>query len=529
MRICVVSFLLYSAMVFILFAGLNYAITRQLVGAYTVLDDVFDYKDALEEDDFSKIPIKSLKDCDIIVLDEAYNTLYTTDQDISASLKKEDIELINDYAMESFYRLYRYGAEDGSQRFVITLCRYNEDINELLDYCVLDENYQIIEGTLFPDATQITETQLELICGTYHNKRNVERRSYETRSGEKRILIFFSSFFDYKKYERIQASAERLWLLAVPVVLAAIVLLTLLLVRKISLSLEPLNQAIVAYGEGHRMELNNTQMPAEFRRVVANFDQMMDQVEASQQAAKQAYQEKQRVLADISHDIKTPLTVIQGYSKALADGLAPEDKKGQYIRIIYDRAETVAGMVTALVDYTKIEHPDFSLSLERKDFCEFCREYLSEKYQEIDLSGFILDIDIPETPIYAEIDTKMMKRVLENLINNALKYNPTSTVISVQVEDGAEIFWLTVADNGTGIAEELRPNIFAPFVSGNHARTTGSGSGIGLTIVKTVVERHGGTVTLTANPRNGASTEFCITLPKAPDAAPPKNALKSPQ
>lgn len=514
MQICVVSFLLYSAAVSILFACLNYAITRQLVSAYAIIDDVMAYEDALKQDAFSKIPVKKFNDCDIIVLDEAYNTLYTTDPEISTSLSKEDINWIADYTQESVYQLYQYTAEDGSQCSVITHCRYGEDANELLDYCMLDENHQIIRGTLFQDATQITETQLELMCGTYHNKRNVERCSYQTQSGENRTLVFFSSYFDYNKYERLHASAERLWLLAIPVILAAIVLLTLLLVRKIRLSLEPLNQAIVAYGEGHRMELNDTQMPAEFRRVVANFDQMMDQVESSQQAARQAYQEKQRVLADISHDIKTPLTVIQGYSKALADGLAPEDKKEQYIQIIYDRAETVAGMVTALVSYTKMEHPDFSLSLKKTDFCEFCRAYLSEKYQEIDLNGFILDIDIPETPIYAEIDAKMMRRILENLINNALRYNPPGTKISVQVEDGAEIFWLTVADDGVGISEELSPKVFDPFVSGNHARTTGSGSGIGLTIVKRVAERHGGTVTLVKNPHSGASTEFKITLPK---------------
>jgi signal transduction histidine kinase len=253
-------------------------------------------------------------------------------------------------------------------------------------------------------------------------------------------------------------------------------------------------------------------MPAEFRQVVVNFDHMLDKLETSRQETEQAYQEKQRVLADISHDLKTPLTVIQGYARALADGMVPPDKQEHYIQIISQRAENMSQLLKVLLDYTRLEHPNFQMAREKVDFSEFCRQYLSEKYQEIQLSGFQLELDIPEEPIYIAIDIQLMRRVLENLVGNALNYNPAGTTLYVGLRTEEKNAQLTVADNGIGIPTEIQSNLFEAFVSGNQARTSGGGSGMGLSIVKRIVQLHGGSVELRQPPENGFSAEFVIQL-----------------
>jgi signal transduction histidine kinase len=510
----VAQFLIYSLVIFLVLMGLNYVVTTSLNNAFPVLDDLLEYEDELAHDDFADIPMKRFQGCELLVVDENNETIYTTDFALDEIIEKEDIPLVNDWFETSTYDCYSYTNEEGKKCIVVFQSNYDEELNTLSfsNYCILDEENRIIDGNLFPDKEQLTETELELIRGHYKGSQAVERYQYETVYGEERTLVFFSPLFEYSQYEQQVDQIEQLWLVAIPVILGMIILQSLLFTRKLRASLAPLNQAIVEYVDGRRVDLTATSMPAEFRQVVVNFDHMLDKLETSRQETEQAYQEKQRVLADISHDLKTPLTVIQGYARALADGMVPPDKQEHYIQIISQRAENMSQLMKVLLDYTRLEHPNFQMAREKVDFSEFCRQYLSEKYQEIQLSGFQLELDIPEEPIYIAIDIQLMRRVLENLVGNALNYNPAGTTLYVGLRTEGRTAQLTVADNGIGIPTEIQSNLFEAFVSGNQARTSGGGSGMGLSIVKRIVQLHGGSVELRQPPENGFSAEFVIQL-----------------
>ena len=162
-----------------------------------------------------------------------------------------------------------------------------------------------------------------------------------------------------------------------------------------------------------------------------------------------------------------------------------------------------------------MEHPEFVLHTERTDLCEFLREYLAGKYDEIDLAGFSLEVSIPERPVFCALDQLQFRRVLDNLLSNALRHNRLGTVLffDVSAEEGAAV--LRVADNGAGIPPDRIKYIFEPFVVGSDARS-GTGSGLGLSITKRIVEKHGGAVFLSPRPAPGRSTEFVLRLPLAP-------------
>ena len=231
----------------------------------------------------------------------------------------------------------------------------------------------------------------------------------------------------------------------------------------------------------------------------------------------QADNRQKDLVANVSHDLKTPITVICGYTRAIADGKVPQEKLATYLQLIDDKAEELNELLNSFYEYNKVNHPEFRVEPVVADACEFLREYLARHYDEIALAGFTLQAAIPEKMILCAIDQPMMTRALNNIIYNAMKYNALGTVMGVKIVETEEknkpnTIAIRLADNGVGIAPERRARIFEPFVTGTDSRSS-EGSGLGLAITKKIIEAHGGTITLLDKPSPGFSTEFEILLP----------------
>ena len=171
--------------------------------------------------------------------------------------------------------------------------------------------------------------------------------------------------------------------------------------------------------------------------------------------------------------------------------------------------------MNALFDYVRLDHPDYKLHATRTDLSEFCKAYLAEKYPEIESRGFLLTPELPEEPFFLSFDAALLRRLLDNLLSNALQYNPAGTTLYFALALQGDQVRLTVADNGVGIAPELADTLFEPFVTGNAARTPGGGTGLGMAIVKKAAELHGGSIRLVRPPHNGWHTEFELLLPQS--------------
>lgn len=283
--------------------------------------------------------------------------------------------------------------------------------------------------------------------------------------------------------------------------------------NKIKRRIAPLNQTIQSYEKGKAMEISPGAVPSEFYEVVCNFKSLLSKLEKTREEKEALDREKQKLIVDISHDLKTPLTVIQGYAKALSDQRVPPEKQAQYIAAIYQKSRLATDMVNDLFLLTQMEHPDYPLQLEETDFCEFVKSFFAEKYMELTEGGFGLSVDIPEAPMMLPVDRKLMRRLLENLLSNAMKYNPPGTTLYVAMGQENQGVALTVADDGAGIPEEIARTLFQPFVTGNRARTTGKGTGLGLSIAQKIVQMHRGEMSLIRPPRKPYKTEFCIWIP----------------
>lgn len=258
--------------------------------------------------------------------------------------------------------------------------------------------------------------------------------------------------------------------------------------------------------------------PVEFEQMCVSFNQLSRRLCEAQESRRRAEADKQKMLADISHDLKTPITVIQGYSKAICDGLIPPEQTAACLSTIYQKSTALTGLINTFYDYSRLEHPDFALVPVRRDLCEYLRGYLAEKYTEIELSGFTLEVQIPDAPLFCRLDEVQLRRVFENILANALKHNPPGTALFVSLEgplsgeDGRRFARIVLADAGCGIPERLRDSVFEPFVVGDDSRATRQGSGLGLAISRRVAEAHGGSLQLLP-PADGWATRFELCLP----------------
>lgn len=211
-------------------------------------------------------------------------------------------------------------------------------------------------------------------------------------------------------------------------------------------------------------------------------------------------EQKNLMLSDIAHDLRTPMTTIAGYSKALTDGMVTEDKKQEYLDAIQAKTGRMNDLINLLFDYVRLDSKGFQLMRTNIDICEMIREAAAFQYQDIEDAGMELDVEIPEEKILVYADKVQFSRVISNLITNAIRHNKPGTSIGLYLLEEDETLRVIVADNGVKIPKEKADMLFEPFVMGDESRNSKGGSGLGLSIAKKVVEMHGFKIRLVQQP-----------------------------
>ena len=520
---CAVYFALFAGLIVLIYSGFQHLANQRIGKSVFTMEDLLSYEDRLIQEDYARLPAGNSKNSAMIIFDENGIIQYASNQMIRELVFFEDLDMLGDYHTGSFFNVFQDTLADGTTRYTVYLNSYDmtgEDlVPKILDYCILDGDLRILEGTLFPDRSFLTQREFELLNGISRTNSMLEKYVYENADGEERILAFLSTNVSDKQYNEIIRWANAVWMIGIPCVLLAVIGFTVLFYYKIKRRIAPLNQTIQSYEKGKAMEISPGAVPSEFYEVVCNFKSLLSKLEKTREEKEALDREKQKLIVDISHDLKTPLTVIQGYAKALSDQRVPPEKQAQCIAAIYQKSRLATDMVNDLFLLTQMEHPDYPLQLEETDFCEFVKSFFAEKYMELTEGGFGLSVDIPEAPMMLPIDRKLMRRLLENLLSNAMKYNPPGTTLYVAMGKENQGIALTVADDGAGIPEEIARTLFQPFVTGNRARTTGKGTGLGLSIAQKIVQMHRGEMSLIRPPRKPYKTEFRIRIPIQPDSA----------
>ncbi|WNS45296.1 HAMP domain-containing sensor histidine kinase [Paenibacillus sp. MMS20-IR301] len=283
--------------------------------------------------------------------------------------------------------------------------------------------------------------------------------------------------------------------------------------RRIKRPLRVLNLGMTRMMEGHYNTRIALYAETEFLRIGNSFNYMADVIQKTTEEKRMAERSKQRLMMDLSHDLKTPITSIQGYAQALIEGrVTDQERQTKYLNYIYTKSVQVTKLIQHMLDLLKLDSPDFIVRVERLELGDQLREIIADTYGDIEQKSFELQLQLPEEEVYARYDPELFASVINNLIGNALAYNPEGTCIRVTVIPEDTEVRIEIADNGVGIPRELWSTIFDPFVRGDEARSTSGGTGLGLSIAKKNVEKMGGTLLLESS--GGEPTIFTIRIPR---------------
>ena len=234
-------------------------------------------------------------------------------------------------------------------------------------------------------------------------------------------------------------------------------------------------------------------------------------------ALKDDLARRSRFIMGVTHDLKTPLALIKGYAEAIGDGM--DDGAGtreRYVGIIGSKVDQLAGMIDDLIDFVKVDSGEWRERLELKPLAPFLRGLCRRLEADAVLLGRRAEssIELPED-LAVPFDERLITRAIENIVNNALRYTEPGGLVrvSARVErggDGGERVALEISDDGPGIGDGELPLIFDPFYRGSGSRRE-QGMGLGLSVVKGVVESHGWALSARSEPGRGSA--FRIEAP----------------
>lgn len=213
-------------------------------------------------------------------------------------------------------------------------------------------------------------------------------------------------------------------------------------------------------------------------------------------------------IANVSHEIKTPLTVIQNYATALQGDL-PVDVRVEYTKTLVIAAKRLTSLITNILKLNKLENQEIVPEFATVDVGELLRERLLELVDVFDQKNIVLDCDIDDVQMRA--DESFLEIVWNNLLSNAVKFTPEGGSIFVSLKDGGRTIEFTVRDTGIGMDSETGARIFDKFYQGDTSHST-EGNGLGLTLVKKVVDILGGEISVKS--KRGEGSEFTVILHK---------------
>lgn len=227
-------------------------------------------------------------------------------------------------------------------------------------------------------------------------------------------------------------------------------------------------------------------------------------------------------VANVSHELRSPLTSMRGYVQGMLDGTIPAEEHGRYLQVVMDETQRLTTLVNDLLSLSRIESGKFPMEKQPYDICEQLRRVIISFERRIDEKNIQVEVDMPDSALYVNADQNRINQVISNLVDNAIKFMPPQDgVLNLSLHAAGSRVICRVADNGAGISPEDLPHIFDRFYKADKAHTSGMGTGLGLAIVKSILDQHGAAITA-ASDGNGTAFEFSLEACAQPRREEPK-------
>lgn len=225
--------------------------------------------------------------------------------------------------------------------------------------------------------------------------------------------------------------------------------------------------------------------------------------------------ERRLFVSNVSHELRTPLTSVKSYLEALDEGALSEPVAPDFVKVSLNETNRMMRMVTDLLSLSRIDNETSHLEVELTNFTAFIT-FILNRFDKIknqdETKKYEIIRDYPITPIWVEIDTDKLTQVIDNIMNNAIKYSPDGGTITVSIKTTDEQLILSIADEGLGIPKQDLPKIFDRFYRVDKVRSRAQGgTGLGLAIAKEIIKQHQGFIW--AKSEYGVGSTFTIVLP----------------
>lgn len=254
----------------------------------------------------------------------------------------------------------------------------------------------------------------------------------------------------------------------------------------------------------------------EIGQLCQDFEEMRMRLKESAEEKVQYDKENKELISNISHDLKTPITAIKGYVEGIIDGVASSPEKlDRYIRTVYNKANDMDKLIDELTFYSKIDTNKIPYTFSKLSVSNYFRDCVDEVGLEMEARSIELGyFNYVDEDVVIIADAEQLRRVINNIISNSVKYmDKKSGIINIRIKDVGDFIQVGIEDNGKGIPAKDLPNIFDRFYRTDSSRNSSQGgSGIGLSIVKKIVEDHGGRIW--ASSKEGIGTEIHFVLRK---------------
>jgi signal transduction histidine kinase len=261
-------------------------------------------------------------------------------------------------------------------------------------------------------------------------------------------------------------------------------------------------EAVEKVAEGDYTPRISARGPRDVRRLATSFNTLVERLGAAES-------QRRRLLADVTHELRTPLSVIQGRLEGILDGVYPPDEAT--LEAILDETRHMSRIIEDLRVLSMAESGALRLSRGPVDLGEVADDALEAYRGAAEAAGVSLRGDMPDDLPAADADATRVREVIENLVSNAIRYTPSGGSVAIDARrDGAEMIAVTVRDTGRGVAADELPRLFERF----HRSADSPGTGLGLAIARDLVRAHGGELTA-ASEGEGKGTAMRFTLPVA--------------
>ncbi len=472
----------------------------------------------------------------ILICASAYGLLHYQAQAFQKAYGlNEQIELLSANSLQIFNRLtqkyqeaIRQSLDEDTGRFEDTeyLDQLNQQLLDCYAYLIVrkgdeliyvgsadDEAYEELCEMLpeYSTANDDLEGGIYLDGDSQHLIKQMDFQFPDSSEG----TVFIVSRID-EFVPEVKSMVAEMLVMGLAILMGVGFILTVWIYQSILRPLGKLKEATKQIRDGNLNFALEVENADEIGQLCQDFEEMRIRLKESTEEKMEYDRESKELISNIAHDLKTPITAIKGYAEGIMDGVASSPQRlDKYIRTIYNKANDMDRLIDELTFYSKIDTNKIPYTFTKINVNQYFKDCVEEVGLDMEAKGIELGyFNYVDEDVRVIADAEQMRRVINNIIGNSVKYiDKKKGIINIRIKDVGDCIEVEIEDNGKGIAQKDLPNIFDRFYRADSSRNSSKGgSGIGLSIVRKIIEDHGGRIWATS--KEGIGTEIHFILRK---------------